>query len=178
MEIDPENLPPDLPKRPIPTLLHSIFEKGPFRTCCVCGSVLTDGRVYEIQKVYRGKEAIFEMAICHCCGDEVAREFSDESKESMKSFVLSNFRPAPEPTHCHFCGFPRGITPNFTVVGMCRETNLILPSIVMCEACTEKLQAKLSRKTREAQGEFVRDNFPGVPEGLDLSPSPTLGILG
>jgi hypothetical protein len=177
MEFDPKDLPPSLKPQPIPDLLHSVFEKGPFHKCCVCGKVLTDGRLYEIQKVFRGKEAIFEMAICHGCGEEVSREFSEESKESMKEFLLSNFKPAPEPSHCHFCGFPRAMVPNFTVVGLCRAHSLLVPSVVMCDKCSEKLQTKLSRKTREAQGEFVRDNFPGVPEGLDLSPSPSFGVL-
>jgi hypothetical protein len=177
MEYDPDSLPPNLKPLPIPDLLHSVYEKGPFRTCCMCGQVLTDGRLYEIQKVYRGKEAIFEMAICHGCGEDVAREFSQESMENMKKFLMENFKPAPEPLHCHFCGFPRALVPNFTIVGMCREHSLLVPSIIMCEKCSESLQEKLSRKTREAQGDFIRDNFPGVPEGLDVSPTPTFGVL-
>ena len=56
-------------------------------------------------------------------------------------------------------------------------SRLFVPSIIMCEKCTEKLQGKLSRKTREAQGDFIKDNFPGVPEGLDVTPSPSL-VLG
>ncbi len=177
MELDPENLPQNLKPQPIPQLLHSVFEKGPFKTCCVCSKVLTDGRLYEIQKVFKGREAIFEMAICHGCGEEVAQEFSNESKENMKKFLVDNFRPAPEPAQCHFCGFPRNLVPNFTIVGMCQKFSLLVPSIIMCEKCTERLQGKLSRKTREAQGDFIKDNFPGVPEGLDVTPSPSL-ILG
>ena len=92
MELDPDNLPQNLKPQPIPELLHSVFEKGPFKTCCVCSKVLTDGRLYEIQKVFKGREAIFEMAICHGCGEEVAQEFSDESKENMKKFLVDNFR--------------------------------------------------------------------------------------
>ena len=178
MEFDPKKFQQFLRPQPIPDLLHSVYEKGPFRTCCMCGHVLTDGRLYEIQKVYRGKEAIFEMAICHGCGEGVACEFSRESMENMKKFFLANFRPSPEPSHCHFCGFPRALVPNFTIVGMCKEHSILLPSVIMCEKCSERLQEKLSRKTREAQGDFIRDNFPGVPEGLDVSPSPSLGLLG
>jgi len=177
MDFDQKNMQPYLRPQPIPELLHSVYEKGPFRTCCVCGHRLLDGRLYEIQKVFRGKEAIFEMAICHECGEGVAREFSEESMENMKKFLMENFKPAGEPTHCHFCGFPRALVPNFTIVGMCREKSLLVPSIVMCEKCSESLQGKLSRKTREAQGDFIRDNFPGVPEGLDVSPAPSFGIL-
>lgn len=45
------------------------------------------------------------------------------------------------------------------------------PSLVMCDGCNERLQDCLSRKTRDVQDDFVRDNFPGVPADLDLSPS-------
>ncbi len=178
MEIDPKNLQQFFRPQPIPDLLHSVYEKGPFRACCMCGHHLADGRLYEIQKVFRGKEAIFEMAICHGCGEDVAREFSQESMENMKQFLVANFRPSPEPSHCHFCGFPRALVHDFTIVGMCRQTSLLLPSIIMCEKCSERLQGKLSRKTREAQGDFVRDHFPGVPEGLDVSPAPSFGVFG
>ena len=174
---DPKSFLQFLQPKPIPDLLHSVYEKGPFKTCCVCGQILTDGRLYEIQKVYRGKEAIFEMAICHQCGSDVSSEFSEESMESMKKFLLENFKPVQEPTHCSFCGFPKGMVPNFPIVGMCKENSLIVPSIIMCDKCSEGLQGKLSRKTREAQGEFIRDNFPGVPEGLDVSPTPSFGLL-
>jgi hypothetical protein len=178
MEFDPKNLRQFLKPQPIPDLLHSVYEKGPFKTCCVCGQVLTDGRVYEIQKVYRGKEAIFEMAICHGCGEDVSHEFSRQSMENMKQFLLENFKPGQEPTHCNFCGFPRRLRENYTIVGMCQESSLLVPSIIMCEKCSEGVQENLSWKTRDAQGGFIRDNFPGVPEGLDVSPAPTLGILG
>ncbi len=178
MDFDPKNLKRFLQPQPIPDILHSVYEKGPFKSCCVCGQILTDGRVYEIQKVFRGKEAIFEMAICHGCGEEVAHEFSQESIENMKRFLLENFKPTPEPSHCHFCGFPHRLRVNFTIVGMCQEHSLLVPSIIMCEKCSEQIQEKLSRKTRDVQGDFIRDNFPGVPEGLDVSPTPTFGILG
>ena len=44
----------------------------------------------------------------------------------------------------------------------------------MCEKCSIGLQENLSQKPRDIQGDFVNDNFPGVPEGLDLSPLGTI----
>jgi hypothetical protein len=41
----------------------------------------------------------------------------------------------------------------------------------MCDSCSERLQEKLSRKTRDTQGDFLNDHFPGVPADLDLSPT-------
>ena len=171
MDFDPNDLKKFYQPTPIPNLLHSIYESGPFKTCTVCGEILTDGRLYEIQKVYRGKEAIFEMAVCHKCGEGVSNEFSEESMKNIKTFLMANFKPTLEPLHCHFCGFPRSLTPNFTIVGACKESSLVWPSVVMCEKCGERMQEKLSRKTREVQGDFIHDNFPGVPADLDLNPS-------
>jgi hypothetical protein len=159
------------PAGPIPAELHSAYERGPFRVCVHCSEVLTDGRVYEIQKVFRGQEVVFEMAVCHNCGEKMSREFSEESLERVQSFLVNSFKPSPKPEHCHFCGFPRGLFENYTFVGVCRETSLILPSIVMCDSCSEKLQELLSKKTRDIQDDFVRDHFPGVPADLDLSPT-------
>ena len=168
--------------------MHSVYEEGPFKSCTVCGETLSDGRLYEIQKVYRGKEVIFEMAVCHSCGENVSREFSEESFESVKQFLSDNFRPSGStvdsedkdlyiPQHCQFCGFPRTLVENYTIVGACLEHSLIWPSIMMCENCSEQLQTKLSVKTRDAQGDFIRDHFPGIPSDLDLSPSFS-GIFG
>lgn len=177
VDLDPEDIKKFIRPQPIPEILHSVYEEGPFRTCNVCGAVLTDGRLYEIQKVYRGEQVVFELAICDRCGETVSREFSEESMEKIKRHLLENFKPSDDAGHCHFCGFPRALIHNFTIVGACTETSLILPSIIMCDNCSESIQELLSRKTRDAHDDFVRDNFPGVPADLDLSPSfgPLLG---
>jgi hypothetical protein len=106
MDFDPNLLKNVFRPTPIPSLLHTVYESGPIKTSTVCGEVLTDGRLYEIQKVYRGKEAVFEMAVCHKCGENVSKEFSEESMENIKGYLISNFKPTLEPQHCHFCGFP------------------------------------------------------------------------
>jgi hypothetical protein len=162
---------PTFLQAPIPEELHSVYEAGPFTRCSVCEQSLVDGRLYEVQKVYRGKEVIFEMGICHGCGESIAKDFSEESLEAMKGFLLCNFKPTMHSHHCHFCGSPRSLFPGYTIVGACRERSLIFPSIVMCEKCSEGLQERLSRKTREVQGDFIRDHFPGVPANLDFNPS-------
>jgi len=180
---------------PIPTELHSVYEEGPFTTCTACGGKLRgrsdepadgtgadgtgadgtgadgDARLYEIQKVYRGSEVIFETAICHPCGERLAGEVSRESLDAMKGFLLCNFKPSADLWHCHFCGMPRQLFRNYNLVGVCRDGSLLLPSIVMCEKCGEGLNGRLSQKTKDVQGDFIQDNFPGVPADLDLYPS-------
>lgn len=166
----PIRLPPFQPVT-IPSELHSVYEGGPFRTCSICSGDLGDGRSYEVQKVMRGKECIFEMAVCRECGTAVARECSEESLEAMKGFLLCNFKPTREPLHCHFCGFPRSMFESYSIIGACAQESLILPAILMCERCSDALQERLSRKTRETQEDFIRDCFPGVPADLDLAPT-------
>lgn len=156
----------------IPEDLYSDYESGPFSSCSACSRELSGSGLYEIQKVLHGRECVFEMAICHDCGEDLSKDFSEESLAAMKGFLLCNFRPAPVTTHCHFCGFPRSAFRNYTLLGICRQASLLFPSIVLCEKCGERLQDGLSRKTRDSQDGFVRDVFPGVPEDLDLHPTP------
>ena len=157
--------------QPIPEDLHSAYEEGPFKKCTVCQNALSEAGLYEIQKVYRGTEVIFETAICHSCGEDLVRELSEESLKTMKGYLLCNFQPSDEAGHCHFCGFARGIVSSYTCVGACHGSSLLLPQIIMCEKCSESLNENLSQKTRDIQADFVQDNFPGVPADLDLSPS-------
>lgn len=159
----------------IPPELHSVFEKGPFKSCCVCSVDLGCGCLYELQKVYRGKEVVFEMAVCQKCAEVVSKEFSEESMEALKSFLLSNFKPSSETTQCNFCGIPRALASGYAIVGACKLTYLLSHALVLCDRCNEQLVSVLSKKTRDAQEEFMRNNFPGVPADLDLSP--TLGGL-
>jgi hypothetical protein len=157
---------------PIPAELHSVYEGGPFRVCSVCSFPLGAGCLYEIQKVFRRDRVVFEMALCQHCGEKLCREFSRESTEALKGFLLSNFRPSPESCHCHFCGFPRVLfREGLTLIGACQESSLILPPIVLCGKCEEALQGRISQKTRAVQEDFVRQNFPGVPCDLDLNPT-------
>jgi hypothetical protein len=163
---------------PIPPELFSAYEAGPFRACSVCSSPFSEsGCLYEIQKVFRGREAIFEMAVCERCGHEVCREFSHESLETLKEFFTGNFKPSPRADHCHFCGLPRSTLMDCTVMGICRGSSLIAPSCVLCERCGENLQARLSQKTREAQQDFIGRTFPGVPAGMDLKPAFCPGLV-
>ena len=54
-----ETEPPEIPEE-----LHSFYEEGLFRKCTICDKDLEHLGLYEVQKVYRNKEVIFETAIC------------------------------------------------------------------------------------------------------------------
>jgi hypothetical protein len=175
-EVDPPAPQGDCQRRIIiPSELHSFAGNGPFRTCSACCQPLDRAGCYEIQKVYRQKEVIFEMALCEGCARGLCQEFSEESLQALKGFLLASYRPSPETFHCHFCGFPRPLVSGYTICGACSGSHLICPALLMCESCTEKLQARISKKTKEVQEDFVRNTFPGVPADLDLSP--TFGVL-
>lgn len=165
--------PPDTATRKLvlPCELHSEYENGPFKTCSVCSKGLLEAQAYGVQKVYRGKEVIFEMAICQTCAEQTSKEFSRESMDALKGFLLSTFKPSAEISHCHFCGFPRHFVANFTLEAVCQGQTLLAPAMVLCERCSDHLQSRLSKKTRDAQEGFIRDNFPGIPADMDFSPA-------
>ncbi|MBI4601914.1 MAG: hypothetical protein HY721_08125 [Planctomycetes bacterium] len=155
----------------LPSELYSFCEEGPFQACSACCRSLGDGGLYQVQKVIRGKEVIFEMAICEACAQGLCCEFSEESLQAIKGFLLSSFKPSPETCHCHFCGFPRPLLSGYTLVGTCSSRFLVVPTILLCDRCGEQLQARISNKTREVQEDFVRSTFPGVPADMDVSPT-------
>ena len=79
----------DLPDfGPIPEELRCTFTDGPFTQCSVCGKPLVDVGIYEIQKVFRAKECVFELAMCHGCLQSIASEYSEESKDAITEFHM------------------------------------------------------------------------------------------
>ena len=155
----------------LPEALHSFYEKGPFQRCTVCSRNLGDGCLHEIQKVFRGQEVVFEMALCQPCGEGLCKELSEEFMKAMKGFFLSNFKPSKKTQQCNFCGFPRLLASGYALIGACRNGLLLVPAIVLCDRCAENLHAQLSEKTRQAQDDFIKNHFPGVPPDLDLNPT-------
>ncbi len=156
---------------PIPETLHSDYDRGPFKKCVVCEDALTDGRLYQVQKTFRGNEVVFEMAVCERCGRSTCEEFSEESLVVMQTFVGSLVDGMAENEDgCGACGNARDSLRNYSIVGLCRTEEILLPAMIVCEECEHGVQERLSKTTRERQGEFIRDNFPGVPADLDLAP--------
>src|SRR5688572_2906141 len=111
---------------PIPPELHSFFHGGPFEVCSIFHEDLAGESLYEIQKVYRGTEVVFEMAICDSCGERQCREISRESMEALKTFLHSHFRPSRGILCCHFCGLPKPSKPGYTIIGACKGRVLLL----------------------------------------------------
>ncbi len=163
----------DLTPQPIPTELHSDYEERPFRICTRCGETLCDFvEGYQIAKVFRRGEVVFEYALCAPCHTGLVDEFSDESRQTLEKFYHENITIGLGSEACAICRCGRAdlAEPEFTLGAVCHGTEL-LESLMICGACAEKSGSFISKKTQEVFGDFINDNFPGVP--ADALPSPT-----
>ena len=161
----------DLRREPIPPRLYFAYQDAPPATCLVCEQSLDDGRPFQIQKAFQGDEVVLEMCLCFSCCNDLAREFSKESLEIMRRFVTESFQPGLDRDCCHACDKPRDRFSGHTVAALCQTRFLLMKEIIICDECNMRLEEGLSQKTRDVHRDFVKDHFPGVPEGLDLSPS-------
>ena len=156
--------------RPIPDSLQSDYSKAPFERCSSCNTELSATTIYQIEKVFQGRETVFEMAICYDCASDLGDEISEESSKVLKGFLRELLRHRYPEDCCQSCGGAPETLHRKSVNGMCRGSELLMPMVVVCEDCENGLQSSLSQQTRDSHDEFIRDNFPGVPAGLDLSP--------
>jgi hypothetical protein len=163
----PEDPEEELP--PIPSVLDSEFEEGPFTKCIACDRPLReDETLYQIQKTWKRGQVVFEIALCANCFLRVQKDFSAESMERMHKYLVENYRPSESLSFCHFCR-TAVVEENseYEIAGLCTGIFLARPLVVMCSACSSKVQEQLSRKTRDAWGEFMHDNVPGVPMEME-----------
>lgn len=163
----------DLTPQPIPKELHSEYEERPFRTCTRCGETLCDfAEGYQIAKVFRRGEVVFEYALCAPCHTGLVDEFSDESRQALEKFYTESMTAGLGPHTCAICRCERAdlAEPEFTLGAVCHGSEL-LESLMICATCAEKSNAFISAKTQKIFDDFINDNFPGVP--ADALPSPT-----
>lgn len=167
---------PDSPTD-IPREFHSEYEERPFQSCNRCGEMLAEiGNGYQIFKLYRRSEPIYEYALCHPCHSGVVEEFSAESKERLELFHRQRVSLNLGRWTCAVCGNARGEDgeEEFSISGACLGRRLI-HDLMVCGACRHEMQGLLSRHTREVWERFVDENLPGVPAGtispLELVPA-------
>src|SRR5436190_18617431 len=92
----------------IPPELHSEYEERPFQTCSRCGEMLAeipDG--YQIFKLYRRGEAIYEYTLCHPCHTGLISEFSTESRQRLAEFHRQRISLNLGRHRCAVCGNDR-----------------------------------------------------------------------
>jgi hypothetical protein len=145
----------------IPKELYSAYSEKPFNECLACGKDLIASKSpYEIQKVYKNKEVIFEYAICMECGEDLMKEYSKESLQALQEFFVKNYRPSSSMDTCHTCEESKG--EEYSVLAMCHGNQLIT-LFVLCNSCMERTEECISEKTRRAMGDFIEQKFPGIP---------------
>ena len=149
---------------PIPPILYSVYEEGPFASCIACGRDLADRfTLYQVQKTWRQGEVVLEIAVCLPCLAEQVKEFSRESLAKMESFFTRAYRPTDSLDSCHFCRCAVTAEGEYEIAALCGGIYLARPPVTMCGACGARVQEGLSRKTRDSWGEFMDRNLPGVP---------------
>lgn len=157
---------------PIPSQLESVYLGGPFTTCVGCNeNILEPPRIYEVQKVFKGREVILEYALCDQCGEALMKEYSRESMEAIQKYVAEHFFPSFSLDQCHLCHGPR--EGEYALLALCRGARMI-SSFAMCHKCMEDMESLLSQKTRERMKEFMDDKFPGIP--AEFNPVTLLGV--
>ncbi|MAG58514.1 MAG: hypothetical protein CMJ83_19675 [Planctomycetes bacterium] len=193
---------PDPSENGIPDVLHSVFADGPFKQCVECGQELLESATpHAVEKVVREGEVIFEYAICASCIITIFQEYSEESLERIREYLEQEMSPLGDPGFidqllwsvgqptedaivqsregksldtCHRCGQVDAFNSEHTVTGLLVGDRLATEVSTICGACTEGLEELLSKQTKDVHDDFIRRNFPGVPEGLDLP----IGALG
>ncbi len=160
---------------PIPRELYSEYEERPFRSCTRCGeSLLEFAEGYQVAKIFKRGETVFEYALCGPCHRGLIDEFSDESKRRLEDYYNEHMQPGLGGEVCGICAQHRDQLhdPEFALGAMCNGSSL-LETFMLCNACMEKTNELVSEKTRGIWGDFINDNFPGVP--ANFAPDP-LGV--
>jgi hypothetical protein len=165
------------PSNDIPPEFHSEYEGRPFQTCTRCGEMLAeiaDG--YQVFKLFRRGEPIYEYAVCHPCHSGIVREFSDESRRRLEEFHRDRISLNLGRWTCAVCGDARDedAAREFSITGACQGHRLV-HDLMICGGCRHEMDSLLSHQTREVWDRFVEENLPGVPAGTmvpgDLIPS-------
>lgn len=152
----------------IPESLYSAFAEGPFTTCSACGAdVSSPGAFHQIQKTWRNREVVFELALCANCARNVARSFSRESAERIQKFFSEHYRPSHDTETCHFCRRILGPDEDREMAGVVEGSHLMNPVVVMCMDCAEETREQLSEQTKGSWGDFLDRTLPGVPREME-----------
>ncbi|MCP4847992.1 MAG: hypothetical protein GY899_08615 [Verrucomicrobiaceae bacterium] len=159
--------------QPIPEEFHSEYEERPFLTCTRCGETLSDfPEGFQIAKVFRREEVVFEYAICSPCHTSMIDEFSMASRQTLEDYYNANMTPGLGAGSCGICQLPRKDLPQneFSLGAACVGSQL-LEAFMICSSCMEVSNLLVSKQTQGIWNDFIDTNFPGVPE--DSMPCPT-----
>lgn len=146
-----------------------------------------------VNKEYHRGECVLEYAICQPCRDRVAEDFSEESKETVRTFLESavdwhervrefmmHGDPASRFDACIACLHPRVSLDAFSLSALFdAEGHLVeaaLP-LLICGECTGRATEHLSKATRETWRRFMDAHFDGPPGATERLPEGGLSGL-
>jgi hypothetical protein len=160
------------PGEEIPEELYSEYEERPFKVCTRCGETLADFEEgFQVAKVFRAGEAVFEYALCLPCHSSMQEEFSEETKIAMENFFSEHAKAHLGIRTCAICEVDRADLPEdeYALTGICGG-ELMMQGVMFCAPCIEQTNELVSKKTRDVWSKFIDENFPGVP--ADALPDP------
>lgn len=172
---------------------HPLFASteygGLFPKCCSCSLPFSE-QPYQISKHYQKGECMVEFAICLDCNMNLVSEFSDESRAYMQSFNESEIdfeigheRHAQDPTieswvaTCNICGVARESLNAYSLNARFIEHEVLqeAPPLCLCEDCEVRYAEGLSKKTRDARDDFMKNHVtpdPAEARTLPTGPKP------
>lgn len=140
---------------PIPQLFWSAYSGKPFFRCIDCEVPLVESSAYVVQKRYVAGEAVFEMALCERCRQQMTIEYSEETKKNITEYMSAQFQhralegiPDTEGPQlievreiedeedgqalldqcmnfCVVCGLERSKCHRYSVAGLCRDSEIV-----------------------------------------------------
>ena len=165
---------------PIPEELHSEYEERPFRTCTRCGETLADFEEgFQISKVFRRGEAVFEFALCGPCRCSLHEEFSTETKERLERFAAENANTQLGLEACAICEERREDLPEteeFQVTGLC-SGDLMFQGLMECSALYGEDTGTDFRKDPRHLAAVHRRKFSRRPGGRPAQPDQGASLL-
>jgi hypothetical protein len=133
---------------------------------------------FNITKVFKGPECVFEYAICLSCKSDTFQSFSEESRKRLRSFSednprleerrerLANSQNYGEWTsECLQCGIPLSKVTDYSIACMGFGNHMVFDPFPMmvCSGCEQTAQKLLSKTTRDQWDKFIFDNFECPP---------------
>jgi len=164
----------DQPDTEVPKELHSEYEGRPFQSCTRCGETLADFEDgYQISKIYRAGECVMEYAICTPCHSAMVADYSEDSREKMEKFQDENVQIGLGLNTCAVCNTARDDSNPLTEYGLGAICvgSVLAHDMMVCGVCSERMQALISKETRDSRDRFIGENFPCAPNESMPEPS-------
>lgn len=155
----------------IPAVFHSVYHGHPFPNCLICDHPLMEGRPrnYMIEKIFRGQQVILECAVCQPCAMSMNCELSEESKSRLEAFYSQLFEREAGLQACRLCDKERSQMRGFNIITTALLDRVLPESwVLLCQGCLDQMEQLLSKKTTDVYRDFLDQNFPGIPDGIDV----------